>query len=238
MGVVLGTLTTKDGQVIPLPTAADVLDEPVVDEYRKEEEKRYAKCIRKPVTHGVWGTGENGRPVTRPVAMYSIKTENIKRQQGEMTMINNDKLYQSGSYRLFETYFKTPNAWLSSRDMSKVTGVGISSVSTLTTRTAEFLISEGLMKEKDDPHTAKGKLRMFVGQCEKPEEEARLWYAKMMASKKKKPAAKGDNPQPQAVSAPKTSNTVTPVQVDTGTMEAIVRVPLDKLASVLKLITS
>lgn len=238
MGVILGTFTDKDGHVIPLPTAAEEIRLPEAEVERRNEERKYSRCIRPAPSGKIWEGGQAGRPITRPVALYVVKTENIKRQWGEINMNNDDKLYQSASYRLFEAYFKQPNVWLSSRDLSTATGVPISSVSTLTKRAAAFLVAEGLMKEKDDPRTAKGVLRMFVGQCEKPVEEARLWYTKMLSSKKNPPAARGRNPQPQAGSAPMCSNTVTPVQIDTGTMEAIVRVPLDRLASVLKLLTS
>ena len=83
MGVILGTLTTRDGRVIPLPDAAGELVAPR-DEYRKEERK-YSKCIHRPITNGVWSTEQVGRPVTRQVALYFIKTESLRRQ-GEIIM--------------------------------------------------------------------------------------------------------------------------------------------------------
>jgi hypothetical protein len=241
MGVVLGTLTTKDGQVIPLPTAADALDEPVVDEYRKEEERKYSKCIHRPVTHGVWDNSWQPKPVTRPVALYLLKTQNL-RLQGET--MKPKSVYNTNQYKVFEYIFKHPNEWLDTEMLSKAIGMPRDSASASMTYIRRFLKDEELAVEKDKEGTSgKGKCIMFKAVCEDPVAESKLWYSKFLDYRKranKKPAAKGANPQPQAVAAtaPKTSSPVTPVQVDTSTMEAIVRVPLAKLASVLKLLTS
>jgi hypothetical protein len=229
MGVVLGVLTTKDGQTIPLPTAKDMIVGPK-DEYRKEEEKRFRGCLRRPLSHA-WGVEQAGEPITRQVALYRVKTQYLMRQGG--TPMKEDKRFQSSTYRLFEAYFKNPNTWLSTSQLHQMTGVGSSSISTLSKRAVDFLISEGLMEEKEDPNSSMGRLRMFKGQCEKPEEEARIWYDKMLRVKRKKtPTAKGTEgrPKPQAPGA----SSITQVQVDMGTMEAILRVPLTKLAQVLK----
>jgi hypothetical protein len=147
--------------------------------------------------------------------------------------------YDTDAYKVFEYIFTHPKQWIGSRIIGDALGLRHASASALLSKAKQFLKKEELIAEKDKEGTAGGKLIMFKAECENPLLEARLWYNKALEftrSRNRKPVAKGANPQPQAVAAPKTSNTVTPVQVDTATMEAIVRVPLTKLASVLKLL--
>ena len=66
MGVVLGTLTTRDGRVIPLPDAAGEMVAPVEDEYRKEERK-YSKCIHRPIVGQIW---DDDKMTWLPVTQY------------------------------------------------------------------------------------------------------------------------------------------------------------------------
>jgi hypothetical protein len=143
--------------------------------------------------------------------------------------------YNTNQFRMFEYLFKHPKEWMDSGYLGTMTGTPKPSASAALKPIKDFLHAQGLVEEKDKEGTAKGRLIMFIGQCEKPEEEARLWYAKMLASRKKgknkMPVAKT---QPRAVTAP---GGITPVSVDTVTMEAIVRVPLDRLAEVLRVIS-
>jgi len=232
MGVILGTLTTKDGQVIPLPTAKDMVDAVPQDDYRKEEERKYKGCLPKAKTYRAWDV-----PVPCPhniiyYGSYRVQTENLKRQ-GETMTIGID--YNTNQFRMFEYLFKHPKEWMDSTFLGTMTGTPKPSASASLKPIKDFLHAQGLVEEKAKEGTAAGKMVMFIGQCEKPEEEAKLWYAKMLASrrkgKNKMPVAKT---QPRAVTAP---GGITPVSVDTVTMEAIVRVPLDRLAEVLRVIS-
>jgi hypothetical protein len=237
MGVILGTLTTKTGLVIPLPTAADDLVLPEAEVERRKEEHKYSRCIHPASSGKVWEGGrEIGRAVTRPVALYIIKTETLKRRGNIMEKTID---YDTNQFRMFEYLFKHPDEWLDSSTIGKVTGVPTGSASAALKPIKDFLKSESLVLERKKDGTAAGMEFMFKGKCDNAGEESRIWYAKMLEDrrkgKKKSPAAKGSNPQPQAP-APRTSSTVTPVQVDTGTMEAIVRVPLSQLAAVLNLL--
>lgn len=226
MGVILGTLTTKTGQKIPLLSAADLVTLPEIESIRQKEERKYRRHNQIP--NHVWGEGVAPSGEVVHYDRYRVLTEDLRRK-GEWRMIN----YESMAYRLFEALFKTPNEWVNSRRLAEFTGANISSVSTLLSRTIPFLESEGLLKVKDDPHTSKGRLLMFVAKCEKPEEEAKLWYAKMLNGPK--PGAK----KKALVAAPSPSPApVANVSIDTKTMEAVLRVPFSKLESVLRLLNS
>lgn len=232
MGVMLGTLTTRDGQVIPLPTAKDAILEPE-DDYRKEEERRYRGCLPRARAYRAWDV-----PVPCPhdiiyYGSYRIKTENLKRLGETM---NRPIDYNTNQFRIFEYLFRHPKEWFDSPFLGTITGTPKASASAALKPIKDFLEPQGLLEEKDKDGTAAGKLVRFIGECEKPEEEARLWYAKMLESKRKNKKGKmpAVNTQPRAVTAP---GGITPVSVDTVTMEAIIRVPLNRLAEVLRVIS-
>jgi hypothetical protein len=232
MAITLGVLTTKDGRVIPLPSAAAELVLPEVERLRKAEEKKYKGCLRRrPIVAQVWDREtQNWMPVTQ-YGLYRVQTENLKRKGG---IDMNDKMFDTKAYQLFETYFKNANTWMNSRRLGELTGVPISSISVLLRRAHDFLVANGLMKEKDEPGSAKGKLRMFVAVCENPVDEAKIWYAKMMGDKKSRKNQRDTTvAKPSVVIKPPAS--LAQVSIDTQTMEAVVRVPLAKLAEVLRL---
>jgi hypothetical protein len=234
MGVTLGTLTTKDGQVIPLPTAQDAIEELNADEYRREEEGRYRKCVHRPIVHGVWDIGIR-ETALGPVCWsgYKVRTENLKRR-GERAM-GKPIDYTTVKFRLFEHLFKHPKEWISTRTLAEVARAPVDSVSATLGAIRKFLFDEGLAKIRDMDGFANAKEIMFIGEADKPEEEARLWYTKMLTRRAVR-KSKAPSPAPQTATA-RTSSSVQPVQVDTQTMEAIIRVPLDKLAEVLKLMS-
>ena len=240
MSIILGTLTTRDGQVIPLPTAADDIVLPDVEVERRKEERRYSRCIHPASSGKAWEGGQLGRAVTRPVALYVIKTENLKRRG--ITTMSNMKMYETNVFKLFQALFQNPNVWLSSRRLTELTGVDQSSVSTLLKRAIGFLKSEGLLEEKDDPDHSRGHLWMFKGQCENAADEARIWYAKLRAgrggrgSKRNAPVTGSRVSSVPAQAAPNPNGKRVLVEVDQTTMEAIVRVPLSQLGSVLNLL--
>jgi hypothetical protein len=137
-------------------------------------------------------------------------------------------MFETKVFKLFEALFKNQGVWLNSRMLGAMTGTKINSVSVLMKRTVAFLDEEGLLKVKQDPE--QGRVYMFIGQCEKPEEEARIWFGKMQEGRKKYTRA-----VPIAVTpAPQPAIAISNIQVDQNTMEAILRVPLDKLAAVLR----
>jgi len=236
MGVILGTLTTKEGRVIPLPTAADELQTDEVEVERRKEELKFSRRIHNVTSSTLWGRDvpRNGDVIVYD--RYRTITEDLKRKGETMKK----DVFATKQFKIFRALFTNPNVALNTKRLSELTGVKTNSISILLKKPIPFLLDEGLVEERSDPRSPRFKVYVFKAKCDDAEAEAKLWYEKMLNSTHKKPAARTPSksqPQAAAPRAPVPVSQMAQVQVDTETMEAIIRVPLDKLALVLKVIS-
>lgn len=254
MGVQVGTITLKDGKVLPL---ADYIEAVAEREQHDEvldvadaEEQRFRRCFKRAVAGAIWEgqVCSNGHVITYDE--YRLATENLRRRGAEMN-VNDDRIYGTKAFSLFEAFFTNPKQWLSSRRLHELTGVGVSSITTLLRRPVPFLVAEGMLQEREDP-AVRGHVWMFVAQCDDPKQEARIWYRRMLEATRgvKHPPKLGSKfvQQRKMVTLPSTEtvatalrelkagggNGVVSMQIDTNTMEAIVRVPLAALPKVIE----
>jgi len=246
MGVVLGTLTTKDGLVIPLPEAADDIRLDDVEFERRKEEFKFSRRVHNVTSSTLWGRDVRPNGDVVIYDRYRTITEDLKRKGAPLcgakrtgeTMVKD--IFGTKQFKLFRALFHNPHVALDTRKLAALSGVNPHSVSILMQRPMPFLISEGLVEVKGDPRGKRFKTYTFKANCDDAEAEAKLWYEKMLqntSGSTKKPAAGVPvKSQPQAA-APKAIGPLAQVQVDTETMEAVIRVPLDKLALVLKAIS-
>jgi len=236
MGVVLGTLTTKDGLVIPLPEAADDIRLDDVEFERRKEEFKFSRRVHNVTSSTLWGRDVRPNGDVLIYDRYRTITEDLRRRG--ITMGKN--IFDTKQFKLFRALFMNPHVALNTKRLAELSGVASHSVAILLRRPMPFLLSEGLVEER--ARGKRSKVYVFKAKCDDAEAEAKLWYEKMLlnTSGTKKPAARTPSksqPQAAAPRAPVPVSQMAQVQVDTETMEAIIRVPLDKLALVLKVIS-